>query len=336
MENAEQETTEVPSLRDSLSQAWDSQNDSAPEVEVSPADGQEAAPEESTAVEESTTVEDEPEKVFDPPQHWSEEDRTAFSKLDDDAKGLVLGISKNWESGLNRKMEELAEQRKRYAGFESFAESIQGLYPQATKEQIVKAVTEAVPTWFNTYTSMQKDPVGTLARLADSFNVSDKLSEALLGQDNDESARFKRQREAELEAEVARLRAEAQNRAKEQAESEIAKFRDATGADGKPLHPWFNELEPHMAKLIQTGAAQSLEKAYEMALKTEKYEELAKAEREKAKAELEAERRKKVNALRKPTKPTIGKSSGNGVAQPKPKSLRDQLSENWDELSTRQ
>ena len=328
----------VPTLRYTLSQAYDAQTteEPAPEETVTPDDGQEAAPDEQTEVAaESATEEQEPETVIEAPATWSKEDRDAFDALDEAGRKTLLGIHKNMESGLNRKMEELAEQRKRYQGLDSFTENLQSQFPTATKDQINSALSQAIPAWFETYRALQSDPVGTLRKIADAYNVGDKLSEALLSQDNDESARKARLREQELEAENIRLRNEQLNAQRQKAESVIAEFRDATGPDGKLLRPYFKELEPVMAKTIAADPSITLEKAYQMAMRTEKFEELQQQERERVKAELEAERRKKANA-RKVTKPTIGRSNGASTPAAKPKSLRETLADNWDELSTRQ
>ena len=286
-------------------------------------------------VAEPTTEEIEPEKVTEAPSTWSKDDRDAFNALDDKGKETLLAIHKNMESGLNRKMEELAEQRKRYSGFDTLTETAQSFFPNATKEQVTSALAQAVPNWLRTYVSLQNDPVSELRKIADAYNVSDKLSEALLGQDNDESARRTRLREMELEQENLRLRQAQEQIARQKAESAIAEFRDANGPDGKALRPYFKELEPVMARLIAAEPSMTLEKAYQTAMRTEKFEELQEQERNKVKAELEAARRKKANT-RTVTKPTIGRSNGASVPVAKPKSLRETLAENWDDQANRQ
>lgn len=49
------------------------------------------------------------------------------------------------------------------------------------------------------------------------------------------------------------------------AEAVINQFASQVGPDGKPLYPFFNQLEGTIATLIQTGQAKSMAQAYEMA-----------------------------------------------------------------------
>jgi len=334
--DAETETT--PSIKDSLMDALAAQEGTEPvrEEPVSTEDTPEAASDEQTPAEVSATEEQEPPKeVFDAPRHWSEEDRNAFTGLTDDAKKIILGLNKNMESGLNRKMEELAEQRKRYSGLDGFLENFASRYPNVSRDQFDQTVMKVIPDLLSTYEKMARDPVGTLRELADAYNASEKLSEALLSQDNDEGARTKRLKEIELEKENQRLKAEREQSVRNQVAEQLNKFKSETGADGKPLRPYFDELEPVMARLIKADPSLTLDKAYQMAERSEKYEELAKAERERVKAELEAERRKKAND-RKVTKPTPGRSSGATTPSGKPKTLRDDIAATWHELETRQ
>ncbi len=51
----------------------------------------------------------------------------------------------------------------------------------------------------------------------------------------------------------------------EETNGAIDNFASQVGPDGKPLYPYFNQLEEDMSALIETGRAQTLHEAYETA-----------------------------------------------------------------------
>lgn len=333
--NTETESTEAPSLRDSLLATFDEMEgvnteSDAPEttIKAEPAsEGSEVAADE-TATDEVT----EAETPIQAPHQWSEEDRKLFEGLDDNGKKILLGIHKNQESGLTEKMEQLATQRKRYEGFDQFFSAQASLYPNVKREDFERAVINLAPQLLTTYKRMQEDPVGTLRQLADAYNVNDKLSEALLGQDNDEGARSKRQEDTKLKEENDRLKSERQERLAAEIDARIASFRDAKDDGGNLKHKYFSELEPTMTKLLSADPTLTLDEAYTKALRLDKHEELLKAEVEKAAKAAEETRRAKVKDIRKPGRPSVGRSAGTVTPDSKPKSTRDTLSEEWDRL----
>lgn len=86
-----------------------------------------AAPEGKSAEE----TKHEPEQKSEPdklqaPAHWSDDDKRAFADLDPKAQQLFLDRHRKMEGNLNRKHEELAEERNRLKAWEALVTRIQG------------------------------------------------------------------------------------------------------------------------------------------------------------------------------------------------------------------
>lgn len=57
-----------------------------------------------------------------------------------------------------------------------------------------------------------------------------------------------------------------QQQAQARREQEIDQFRNAKGSDGKPAHPYFDEVKDWVVGLLQTGRASDLKSAYDSAV----------------------------------------------------------------------
>lgn len=88
---------------------------------------EQAAPEGEAAKETQAETEqkDEPGKL-QAPAHWSDDDKKAFADLDSKAQQLFLDRHRKMEGNLNRKHEELAEERNRLKAWEALVTRIQG------------------------------------------------------------------------------------------------------------------------------------------------------------------------------------------------------------------
>lgn len=88
---------------------------------------EQAAPEGEAAKETQAETEqkDEPGKL-QAPAHWSDDDKKAFADLDPKAQQLFLDRHRKMEGNLNRKHEELAEERNRLKAWEALVTRIQG------------------------------------------------------------------------------------------------------------------------------------------------------------------------------------------------------------------
>jgi len=313
------------SLGDALRAAYaEQQAKAAPESDDLPDD--KPAPVTAAAGNKDSGDAEPQTEVIRAPEHWSKEDRAAFDALDDTGRKTLLGIHKNMESGLTRKMEDLAQRQKRYKGFDEFFDTFHGLYPQTERTQFESQVVQALPNVMNTYLRLQQNPVETLEYLAQAYNVADKLSDALIGRD--EGERSLKAKNLELEDRQKMLQMQ-QTREKLQAvERQIADFKEAKADDGALKHPYFDELEPVMSQLVQANPSLTLDQAYEKAYRQEKHDEILEKEREKVRREMDEDRRRKAKALR--SQPRSGGRTGASVTPDNGKalSLRDELKAN--------
>jgi hypothetical protein len=267
------------------------------------------------------------------PEHWSEKDWADLQALPPAQKEYVLRKDKDLQAGFTRKTEELAQQRKRVEAFERTLSDLQAQYaPQADKVQFEQTVTQTLPMLVQYYTSLQRDPLETLTRLAESYGITDKLTERLAGLDMDDNARTLRKKEIEIADRESRLQAETQKARTASIEATISSFRDAKDESGNLKHPYFSDVESEMATLVAANPRLTLDEAYDRAVKVVKYDDLVAKAKEQAKAEAEAARRAKIKDVRKPPSP-------NGRAgKPEFKvadNRRDALREVWDSVENR-
>ena len=325
------EPAKGPSIREALEAAYAEQDSGAPDTaptgeEQTSADVEATDAEVAPASEASATTSPRPE-------HWSDEDWADLQKLPPAQQQYVLKKEKELQAGFTRKTEELAQQRKRVEAFERTLSDLRAQYaPQADETQWQQTLVQTMPMLVQYYASLQRDPLETLTRLAESYGITDKLTERLAGLDTDENARTLRRKEQEIADREARLQAETQRARRESLEATINSFRDAKDESGNLKHPYFADVESEMATLIAANPKLTLEDAYDRAVKIVKYDDLVAKERERAKAEAEAARRAKIKDVRKPPAPN-GRAA---KAEFKlPDNRRDAIRAVWDQLDNR-
>lgn len=319
------------SIRDALEAAFEANESGAPETTPT-GEAETSADVEATDVE--VAPESEASATTSPrPEHWSEQDWADLQKLPKAQQEYVLRREKEIQAGFTRKTEALAEQRKRVEAFERTLSDLRAQYaPQADETQWQQTLVQTMPMLVQYYASLQRDPLETLTRLAESYGITDKLTERLAGLDTDENARTLRKKEQEIADREARLQAETQKARREALEATINQFREAKDESGNLKHPYFADVESEMATLIAANPRLSLDDAYDRAVKIVKHDEILAKERERAKAEAEAARRAKIKDVRKPPQPN-GRA---GKTEFKlPDNRRDAIRAVWDQLDNR-
>ena len=267
----------------------------AAKVEAKPAD--KAEPDEKPAKKES-------------PGHfrgWSKEHQEAFTKLPPEAQSLVLERQKASDGAFQRATQELAEYKKT-------AEPIVGAIKEhatyfdelsaslkTSPADIIKGLVATEQTLrFGSYAEKQR----ALMAMARDYGIplqpveADALADPT-SPNSEHYAAFH-----DLKAQNDRLRAELSSvqRKTHQDESlkaahssfqqSVEQMSTATGEDGEPKYPDFNELRGVMASLIEKGEAETIHQAYAIAV-AEKLKAARKAE-DAAKA---AEKAKRAGAL---------------------------------------
>lgn len=299
------------------------------------------APEVPESVEE--------EYDYSPPEHWSEDERTAYERLGSlsEAPWDQLGLDpidgkelqklwkdrySNWDRGFNKKMQDVAEQRK---AFEHQQQAFQR--ESAAYQSLARLTAPYVQQWhsmglhpdtaaaqaFHWSTQFHQNPAGTLVEIARQSGIVNELAEALAGQEYIDPRTEQSQREiAALQDQIMSMQQQQQQAQLTPYLRQLQEFQAAVNDDGTPKYPYFQQVFSVMGQLIGEGRANSLEDAYDQAtwaIPEARERRLADQARENAaKAKAEAERAEKAG------KRVQAKETG-GV-KPK-KSLRDELSE---------
>lgn len=316
--------TEASTFAEAL--AAEAKNHSEDETQASPS--KETA--EAESVSESET-ESEKEAVTEggadevvPPEHWSDEDKQAFLKMDEVGRNLALRMEANYHKGIQEKSERLKK-------FTEALEPYQPMFGGADETQVIKQL-------LNAQAFLQRDPVNGLKWLAQNLQVDpSKLTESQKREAEEEDDQFVDPEVKKLKAELKALRdeAEQQQRRTQQEQqnavfAEITSFRDETDEDGNKLRPHFGEVCGVMAGLLQSGRAQSLQDAYEQAVWAvpEYRDEIVRQqveEQRKAEAERKAQ---EAEEAKKTAKSVNGKHSAK--TEKKPSTFADELKDNLD------
>jgi hypothetical protein len=280
-----------------LEQAWQETENASPE--------QTGRGDDAGDVDQVEQVEPSP---ISAPEHWSAQDRAQFDALPDELKPLWLEKTKLIERGYTAKFEELANDRRSYA-------ELRDLFGQDQMQQIQAAgLTPAayMKRLVSTFAALQANPQATLAHLAQQYGVQ---------QGGDP-------RVASLEQAVQNIHA-----------SEWQSFIRATDQSGAPLYPGAAYLQRRVGAELQMNPERpgestrdALVRAYEAAKWSHpELRENLLAQREKAAV---AEMRRKddlAKARRASPAPRAKTFPGADMRAPKA-SLRDELSEVWDQV----
>jgi hypothetical protein len=354
------------SLRDELANSYDEQasaeaaeestatpapdagaqvTEQAPPIEGSAADmGAEAKPEEDEEQEEvqpgGAAAEAKPKLpgALETPKHWKAEDKEKLSKLPEEAKQILLRRHKEMETDYIRKTQELAVKSKDIAVTKQFKDNVESLFTPYRQLFATQGLDEVggVRYLLGWFSSLQQNPEQTIMRLAHDYGV--EFTPKPGQQVNPELA--------PLIGEIQTLKTRiAQNDQAQQAAvsssilQQVTSFAQETDAEGNPKYPHFETVRGDMAVFIQTGRASDLEEAYGMAvrLRPEIHDELLKEsilgqQKTTQQQELDEAARKAAQAK----KAAKGVRSGSAnVEKTQPKSIRDDLSDAYDQQAAR-
>jgi hypothetical protein len=250
------------------------------------------------------------------PKHWAEADRTVFVKAPREIQQRWLSREDEVQKGFSKHGQELARYKK---DMESYDEVFKPLDQDLklnglSRHQFTKQLVE-----WNNY--LAKDPSNALRAIAERFGVDLKSLTQGTPQTDPQLAGVLNK--------VGSL--EQQLKAREQAEREatmkanhdrVTAFADAKGQDGKPQHPFFDDVAEDVIKLLRAGE-RDLEVAYKKAVRMND-DVYAKFQAEQTKAQAEAKDREQKARVDKAKRAAVG-SEGEGTGSTKPKTLRDDL-----------
>lgn len=286
---------------------------------------------------------------FEPPQHWDDELKKAFSALPPEGKKAMRQLAKNLEGGFTRKSQELSDQAR-------YAQAVRGLIDEPTRSQIAASGLNEIQYIQYLHQLQQRasqDPKGYAKWVVQQFGITpedlgfpsskqadeqpDNSLEALL---SDPKVKQLEDRLAQWESRWSE-REKAEQYAKMSQQQmldrallgQIQSFRQTLDDTGQLKFPHFDQIQSQMGEIMRSypqiadmpDGPEKLAAAYEAAmwahpeLRTSQLEierKRAVAAAEKAR---EAERAKRITAVKPAT--SIATQSA------KPKSLDDMIRE---------
>jgi hypothetical protein len=260
--------------------------------EVSPATDESESVEEVDAEVTAEAEEDsegqEPEKVFQPPEHWSSDEKAQFSALPPEAQEILLERDKHFQSGYQERVQSISDIE---AAIEPWKQHL---------AQRGLTADQAIRNLFAIQAQVESNPVDGILWLAQNYGVLDQLKGQFApdtdGDFIDPEVKALNSKIAELEGKISQTSQQIQQSQTVSAQQELDNFVNAVDADGKPAHPHFEAAKPLIASLV--GQGKSLEDAYNEAVWTvpEYRESQSKPE---PPAENEVEKARKVKQAKK-------------------------------------
>ena len=200
------------------------------------------------------------------PKHWATEDKAAFAALPEDAKNVLLKLSKNLEGGFTRKSQELSDKSR-------YADQVRGLFSDHDRAQMAQAQTDEMGV-INHLLKVQRfateSPKEYLKWAMQNLGVTPgdlglpqaQSAQALGEQDID--ALLRDPAISKLEAELASLKGQMTQReqmeqqairqkqveAVQTLKSSISGFREMQDEHGQLAHPHFDTVQRHMGALM--------------------------------------------------------------------------------------
>jgi hypothetical protein len=273
--------------------------DAPAEAEAAPA---EPVTEPEPATEASPAPAGEAPKM---PVSWPKEQAEAWAKLDKPAQEYILRREGEFEKGIQAKTEKFKPYEELDKVFEPWRErwQLEGASPAVKVQQLLAA-----------QAYLDRNPVEAIQWLAQSYGVN-------LGQTGQQPVQQQPQDPVIRKIqELDEWKAQQENASRAQAEASLKTEIDGFKASGKAPH--FDAVRADMAKLLQAGAVETLQDAYDRAVwanpttRALVLEEQRKAEA--AKAAEEAKKAKAAASVNVRSTPT---------ASARPKTLDDTLTE---------
>ena len=210
---------------------------------------------------------------IDPPANWPQQEQAFFRDLPPQLQHAYLDRARHMTADYTRKTQELARVRQNYAELERTIGphvqkwAINGMGPAQAVQQLI-AISDMATS----------DPAGFIKYFAGIRGVD--LNQ-LAG--NNQQEEYVDPQVAALRQHLAGVQAQLNQTVQQQQQAQMAEqqrqyqqaysvtnasienFASQTGPDGKPLYPYFNELEEDMTVEIESGRARTLHEAYERA-----------------------------------------------------------------------
>ena len=304
---------------------------SEPELEVEAEDETEevsldgAEEVEVEAAAEEDDEDGEPEEVFQPPEHWSSDEKEAFQSLTPEAQQILLNKEKQFQQGYQERAQAISDIEKALEPYK------QNLAYMGVDEAT------AIRTLFATHQRIMSDPANGILQLAQQFGIMDQLRQQFAPDTDDEfvdpEIKALRQQVQELQSNLGQFQTQTVQGQQQELLGQIESFKAQKDDKGNLVHPYFDKVRLQMAPLVQQG--KSMEEAYNEVVWTvpEYRDRHLKTVTAKRKNESSQERAQRVKKAKKAA--TANKTSGKSNAEDVDESLsvKDELRAAWSNLS---
>jgi hypothetical protein len=246
----------APSLEEDLRSIWDKRNPPRENGRFAPKNPTEQpaieaeAPVTEVAVQTAETTQEQAKPAIDAPISWTAEQKAKFASLPPDTQAYIAQRDKESHEAITRAGQQIKAFEPIGKVIEQFSHVFQknGLQPHDGIARMM-AVNEM----------LEANPRAAIAEIAKAYGVN------LQGMNDEQNATPENQRIAELEARLARQESHltAQMRQKQEAESNALAREIADFAKDKPH---FESVRKVMAGLMSSGAAETMQDAYDRAI----------------------------------------------------------------------
>lgn len=265
------------------------------------------------------------EPALEPHAHWPEPQKLAFKTAPRDLQKIWL----DRETGYQRDFGKVSQERAQLA---KDRENWDGIFRDMDRDLELSGVSrhqlvQRLVGW-NKY--LMQDPANALRELARQSGVDlAALASQGPGAAPDPQLGAITERIAGLETKVSERQALENKEKLRVAHEQVVNFAEAKGPDGKPLHPYFDDVVEDVDRIMKADRRLGLETAYKKALRMNDtvWGKVQAEERQAATAKEEQERKARVDQARRASVGTG--SDGAGGAATKPQSLREDLEQGF-------
>lgn len=209
-------------------------------------------------------ADDEEVQGIEAPAHWSSDFKDTFNALPSNAQEVFLQRYKDMEGDYTRKTQEVADIRRRASALDEVMVPFRDEFARAGLDDI-----GAVRQLLGAHKFLRESPQQAIAWLAQNYGINTEALAANEQADDD----FADPQVKQLRDQVSQLQGYLQTQAQQQQDAAVAdtqhqitNFASVTKDDGSLAHPHFDAVRATMGGLIQSGVAQDMDAAYEMAV----------------------------------------------------------------------
>jgi len=259
------------------------------------------------------------------PQHWSEADKSLFSKAPLEIQQRWITREAELQRGYDAKFQEVAGFRREREQYDQ----ILGPFKRDLELRGLSAP-QFIQSLVGGHKYLQESPREALLWLAQTYGVDPKtLAQPQEGVDP-KFAQLE-QRLNQVTGQFESFTTRAQQAAHEENLNRVSSFAEQKGADGQPAHPFFDEVAGDILALMKATPGLALETAYTKAVRMNDavYERVQLQRTQATQTATDAAKKAAVDKARRAAVPN-GTGTANGTT--KPKSLEQDLRDgfaNW-------